>query len=113
MREDGPLYFRGVRTGDVIQRLRWATDLDAAGNVQYQSAEAPDAMLKALRELPWDTVVAFDYARGRTPARAFQIRPAWQQLVSLVVAETANGPTGRRPAITTRHSRDISCSAGR
>lgn len=87
VREDGPLYFRGVRSGDSVQRLRWATGLNADGNVEYQSAEAPAAMLQALRDLSWETVVAFDYARGRTPARAFQIRPAWQQLVSLVVAE--------------------------
>jgi WD40 repeat protein/uncharacterized caspase-like protein len=88
IREDGPVYFRGIRRGDAIQRLRWSAGLDAQGNVQYQSSDEPEAMLRSLRELPWDTMVAFEYVRGREPARPFQIFPAWQPLVSLVVAES-------------------------
>lgn len=88
VREDGPVYFRGIRQGDVIQRLRWSDGLDDKGNLQYQSSDAPEAMLRTLRELPWDTMVAFEYIRGRAPARPFQIFPAWQPLVSLAVAES-------------------------
>ena len=55
-------------------------------------------MLHALRDLSWDTLVAFDYTRGRMPGRTFQMFPAWQQLVSLVVAENRQwaywSPTG-------------------
>lgn len=88
IREDGPVYFRGMRRGDVIQRLRWSNGLDAKGNVQYQSSDEPEAMLRSLRELPWDTMVAFESVRGREPVHPFQIFPAWQPLVSLVVAES-------------------------
>ena len=86
IREDGPLYFRGVRQGDVIRRLRWA-ESEPQNSPQRNESSVPADMLQTLGNLSWDTLVAFDYTRGRMPGRTFQMLPAWQQLVSLVVAE--------------------------
>ncbi len=86
-RPDGPLYFRGMREGDVIQKLRWATGLMANGRVGFEETEDPEAMLRALRERPFSGMILFEYTRGRAPARRFQMYPAWQPLASLVVSE--------------------------
>ncbi|MHB9065936.1 MAG: caspase family protein [Pirellulaceae bacterium] len=97
IREDGPLYFRGMRQGDVIRRLRWVQS-DAQNALQPKETSAAAEMLRTLRDQSWDTLVAFDYTRGRMPGRTFQMFPAWQQLVSLVVAENRQwaywSPTG-------------------
>lgn len=81
VREDGPLYFRGLRAGDVIRSVQWVAD------GQPQKAAAPAAILQTLREVPWDTLVAFESARRDLDQPLFQIFPAWQQVVSLFVSE--------------------------
>ena len=97
VREEGPLYFRGMRQGDVMERLRWA-ETDPQGAIRQAESADPAAMLRTLSDLPWDTLVAFEYTRGRMPGRSFQMFPAWQQLVSLVVADNRQwaywSPTG-------------------
>lgn len=97
IREEGPLYFRGMRPGDVIRTLHWADPAAEGGLLQRESSD-PSEMLQKLTELPWDTLVAFQYTRGRMPGRAFQMFPAWQQLVSFVVADNRQwaywSPTG-------------------
>ncbi|MHB8974164.1 MAG: hypothetical protein ACYC3X_01930 [Pirellulaceae bacterium] len=86
IRQDGPLYFRGMRQGDVIRRLRWPAS-DPRNAIQQKESSVAADMLGTLRDQSWDTLVAFDYTRGRMPGRSFQMFPAWQQLVSLIVAE--------------------------
>ena len=97
IREDGPLYFRGLRQGDVIRRLR-SVESDPQNAREPKESSVPADMLRTLRDVPWDTLVAFDYTRGRMPGRSFQMFPAWQQLVSLVVAQNRQwaywSPTG-------------------
>lgn len=81
LREDGPLYFRGLRPGDKISQLRWRTP---AGLI---ATNAPDEMLDALGARPWDEMLAFDSLRAGRVAETFQLFPAWQQIASLVIAE--------------------------
>jgi WD40 repeat protein len=83
----GPLHFRGMRAGDQITRLKWSLGLDAGGQLQQREATDPQDMLQILQSARPHTLVAFEYLRGRAPGRPFQIYPAWQQLVSLAVAE--------------------------
>jgi hypothetical protein len=84
VRGEGPLHFRGLRTGDAVTELRY---IDAAG--QAQTVQDADAMIALLGDAPWDTLMVFRYARGRAAPREFQMFPAWQQLASLLVADDA------------------------
>jgi WD40 repeat protein len=79
IREDGPLFFRGARQGDEVVSCEW---MEAA---QRRSSTDPRQILPALEESPWDRVVAFELQTGRQATRRFQILPAWQQMVSLVM----------------------------
>ncbi|MGO8745895.1 MAG: caspase family protein [Thermoguttaceae bacterium] len=75
----GPLWFRGVRPGDVLEQIRWYE-----GSVE-QSENQPAAMLERLRTLPWVTQVAFQWTRKGSRRPAFQILPAWQPLATLFI----------------------------
>ena len=75
--EDGPLYFRGLRVGDVIKRLR----RPAAGAMQI--IEEPKAILAALASVTQDEQVAFEVFRGSLPLKEFQSLPAWHPIASL------------------------------
>ena len=44
IREDGPLYFRGVHQGDVIRRLRWA-------ETEPQNAPAAESIIRSRRHV--------------------------------------------------------------
>ncbi|MCH5375294.1 MAG: hypothetical protein JJ992_15085, partial [Planctomycetes bacterium] len=81
LREDGPLFFRGVRVGDTIRRMMWRDQGDRITTGQ------PAEMLAALRQRPWQERLVFEHVRGGGLTNSFQIFPAWQPLVSLVVAE--------------------------
>ena len=85
LREDGPLYFRGIRQGDTVTRLELPQEGD--GQAQIKAINQPVAMLKALSENPADQLVLFHYQRGRTSQKRFQSYPAWQPVVSLLVAD--------------------------
>ena len=88
VRKDGPLYFRGVRQGDTLKALTWY-DLRAAVNKNKPVVTRKTAkrILQRLRQSPWDTLSIFHFMRGRAPRPLFQMFPAWQPLVSLVVSE--------------------------
>jgi WD40 repeat protein len=78
---EGPVYFRGLRSGDRLVELRYrSADEDHV-------ATTPEQMLAALSECPWNAQMLFKFARGRDIEQAFQIVPAWQQLASLFVAD--------------------------
>ncbi|MEX2118700.1 MAG: hypothetical protein WD847_03745 [Pirellulales bacterium] len=79
-RPAGPLFFHGVRQGDVLERIRWR---DGAGD---QVEQRPDAILDRLSRLPWMTQVVFEFSRGGNAREAFQLVPAWQPLASLFVS---------------------------
>ena len=85
IRPDGPLFYRGLRTGDVVSSLRLPDFV--AGAVQVTTIHEPDTMRATLLQRPWDQMVAFDYRRGRQALQSFQMYPAWQPLVSLFVAD--------------------------
>jgi WD40 repeat protein len=77
----GPLYFRGMRSGDIVAELNW---FEAATE---RSEKRPAEMLAKLGDFPWDlNLLRFTYVRGDKPQPGFQIFPAWNQLSSLLVA---------------------------
>lgn len=83
VREDGPLYLRGMRQGDVITRLRLPKRVD--GEVKVEPVNDPVQILAALADNSTDAMVAFDYRRGVVEQRAFQTYPAWPCTVSLFI----------------------------
>jgi WD40 repeat protein len=85
IRPDGPLYFRGLRTGDIVASLRLPDAVN--GQVNVTTVHEPDEMQVTLGQRPWDRLTAFDYRRGRQANQSFQMYPAWQPVVSLYVAE--------------------------
>jgi hypothetical protein len=80
VREDGPLHFRGVRTGDRLMSIRWA---DRSGNVFSESD--PAKIIAQLGSLRFDTLIVFQFARRRRPQQGFQSFAAWRPLATLVV----------------------------
>ena len=83
IRDDGPLYFRGMRKGDTITRLRLPYR-DGGKNI-IDTLDAPNEMLAKLTTNPPHRLVAFEYRRGRTAKKAFQSFPAWQAVASLLI----------------------------
>ena len=81
IREDGPLYFRGVRAEDVIHSIQWP---DAG---QVRSTNQANEILGVLSQASHSLQVVFNYRRGDVEQPRFQMLPAWQQLVSAFVAE--------------------------
>ncbi len=78
---DGPLYYRGVRAGDVIDAIRWRPP----NQTEEQTANDPTKMLKTLDESDWRQMIRFDYSRGGAGQPYFYLYPAWQPIASLVV----------------------------
>jgi WD40 repeat protein len=85
LRPDGPLYFRGIRQGDIVSSLRLPDAMN--GQVNVTTVHEPDEMQASLGQRPWDRLTAFDYRRGRQGHTSFQMYPAWQPMASLYVAE--------------------------
>ena len=82
IRQDGPLFFRGVREGDRLVRIRWP-DKAVKGNIN--TFDDPEAMRKALAETAFDTLVVFEWERRGERLPGFQSFPAWQPLAQLFV----------------------------
>jgi WD40 repeat protein len=81
VRKDGPLYFRGVRSGDQLVNLSWTTDTET------RSESNADELLKALAEVDFDLLVKFTFARLGRPYE-FQSFPAWQPVATLFIDQT-------------------------
>lgn len=82
VREDGPLFFRGVREGDVLVSIRWPDPLDPS---KIREANEPKAISDALASMPFDSLVVFRWSRRGEPIAEFQSFPAWQPLAQLLV----------------------------
>ncbi|TVQ00891.1 MAG: hypothetical protein EA381_06655 [Planctomycetaceae bacterium] len=81
-REDGPLFFRGVREGDNLVEIRWA---DPNSPADVKKLNEPAAILDALQTLPFDTLVVFRWHRRDETLPEFQSYPAWQPLAQLLL----------------------------
>lgn len=82
VREDGPTYARGMRAGDIITEIQWATSPD-----ETQTRRTPEEILKTLEQLDFRSLVLFRYRRGALEQEPFQVFPAWQPIASLLVAD--------------------------
>ncbi|KAA5543723.1 hypothetical protein FYK55_11070 [Roseiconus nitratireducens] len=80
VREDGPLYFRGVRQGDQLVGISWSDSQN-----QLREASGPELVLERLRTLPFDTLVTFRFSRFGRPRPSFQSFPAWRPLATLLI----------------------------
>jgi WD40 repeat protein len=78
----GPLYRKGVRSGDVISSIAWVDD-----NEQLVTINRPNEMVRRLNESSWLTQIVFETSRGGQPRNAFQILPAWRPVATLFVSE--------------------------
>jgi len=79
--EAGPLYGKGLRSGDAVVEIRWMM------NGQVAVERRPDVILEKLRTLPWNTQVTFQTRREGEDRPPFQRLPAWEPLASLFVAD--------------------------
>lgn len=82
IRRDGPLFFRGVREGDRLVSIRFY-DPSAEGGVR--TLTDAEAVAAAIDEMPFDTLVVFQWERRGEPLAAFQSFPAWQPLAQLFI----------------------------
>ncbi len=83
VREDGPLYFMGVRGGDRLISIRWA---DATGKAEAESDA--QQMFDQMMTLPFDALVTFQFTRLGRARPGFQSYAAWRPLASLFVDQT-------------------------
>jgi WD40 repeat protein len=81
VRDDGPLFFRGIRQGDRLLNISWPNV--ETGEVLAESD--PSTMLERLRTVPFDTQVAFYFSRLGRPLEGFQSFAAWQPIATLFV----------------------------
>lgn len=86
---DGPLYYRGVRSGDVIQSI--AKREDANPDVPFDekqrnetTIDAAEAIVQTLQTTGGETMLRFQIARNGAKQKPFYLHPAWQPLASLV-----------------------------
>ncbi len=79
---DGPLYFRGVRADDVIDKL---TVPNSLGTIETK--QTPQEILNTLNTSDWRQMLGFYFSRRGEAQPYFYLFPAWQPMASLVVAE--------------------------
>ncbi|MGH7136855.1 MAG: hypothetical protein ACREHD_14035, partial [Pirellulales bacterium] len=73
----GPLFFKGVREGDELQKVEWRDVKGVAA-----ALTEPVAILRQLASVSWQTLVYFHFNRDGVD-RSFQLMPAWQPLANL------------------------------
>jgi len=78
---DGPLYFRGMRSGDSIDAISWRP----TGQLDETKIDDPGEMLQSLRSSDYQRMVRFDCSRNAVARPHFYLYPAWQPVASLVV----------------------------
>jgi WD40 repeat protein len=79
--ELGPLYSKGIRRGDLLDKIAWP---DANGN---RDETRPQRLLGTLASLPWQTQVVFSFLRGGKPLEGFQSVAGWYPLLSVYVTK--------------------------
>ncbi len=79
---DGPLYFRGLRADDIIDKL---TVPNSRGTIETK--QTPQEMLSTLNNSDWRQMLGFYFSRRGEVQPYFYLFPAWQPIASLVVAE--------------------------
>ena len=77
----GPLYARGVRRGDVIDKIAWPSPQGIC------EANTPQEILRLLDQLPWDTQVGFFTTRDGHRRSPFNGIGAWQHLLAVYMTE--------------------------
>ena len=80
VREDGPLYFRGIRRGDAIESIGWVDSQQ-----QARSTANPQSIMQRLLDLPFDALVKIEFSRSGVPQPAIQSFWAFGPLASLMV----------------------------
>jgi len=80
----GPLFFRGVRDGDVLTRVGWF-DEKQLDDLTFENE--PAEILRRLVELPWHAMLRFEFSRNGADRPPFQLLPAWQPLANLFVSD--------------------------
>lgn len=78
--EAGPLYFRGARIGDQLNRLKWPDE-----DGETLTADTPETIQTTLEETSFDTQVVFEFERQGRPIDVFQMFPAWYPLATLMI----------------------------
>ncbi|HUT89268.1 MAG TPA: caspase family protein [Thermoguttaceae bacterium] len=80
----GPLYQKGVRAGDQIDKIEW----NVSGNQADQRSENRSSeMLRQLGQLPWDQQVTFTTSRDGTELR-FNLRGGWHPMLTLYAIDS-------------------------
>ncbi len=81
VRDDGPLHFRGVRSGDQLLGIKWSN----ASGTDVLAEIDPTQMLEKLRTLEFDTQVKFEFTRLGRAMPEFQSFAAWLPIATLFV----------------------------
>jgi WD40 repeat protein len=95
----GPLYAKGVRPGDVVDKIAW---VDKQG---VCDADTPPKILAALEQLPWDAQVGIFSSRDHRQRPPFNCVGAWQQALAVYM-------TGNDDWIAWTPAGYYACSAG-
>ncbi len=77
----GPLYARGARPGDVIEKIAWP---DPQG---VREANLPQDILRLLDQLPWDTQAGFFTTRNGRRRSPFNCIGAWRHLLAVYMTQ--------------------------
>ncbi|MGI9474060.1 MAG: caspase family protein [Rubripirellula sp.] len=83
VREAGPLYFRGVRSGDRLLSMEWT---DSEANAFAESN--PGNMRDRLNDVPYNTLVHLKFTRRGRPGPDFQSFPAWRPIATLFIDQS-------------------------
>lgn len=78
----GPLFYKGVREGDVLKSIGW---FDERTGPMRQ--ERPTEMLGTLSGISWQTQALLQFSRGGDDRSPFQLLPAWQPPAQLFVSD--------------------------
>jgi WD40 repeat protein len=96
--ELGPAYRRGLRNGDLLEKIEWFEDEGSRSVRRRQSA--PAAILQELQRSPFTRQILFYVERGGQPV-VTQTMPAWYPILSLYTRDhewIAWAPTGHYDA---------------
>lgn len=77
--ELGPLYQKGIRQGDRLDRILWR---DKNGD---RGENRPHELLSSLEKLSWQTQVAFFFSRRGEPLEGFQSVAGWYPLLAAFI----------------------------